>query len=1391
MAQHHPIGNLSSSGIPEAMATHRPSSASLPPSHHTGYVSPGPATHYGLPRPSSALQRPTGDRHAPPSPGYAGVGGGNAYPAAAAAAYSPAPSFSSPSPAATGSRANAVSGGCAGDSAGPPGATYMHAGNYAPSSGGAAVASHPPASSVPYAHTRGMPQQAAFASSYPASAASNGGGASSSTAHFAQRGVGRAPVALGSSSSSPNFASEDMAQQCSPHLLHAGSHGSAQQQRPAGAVSPAPVSQMASAAAAQYAGRSSMQPPTPPFHSRSPAAPQHPGGAPQGGGSYGASAGSFFPGSPLAPRSPYAPDTPSAQPPGHANAAAFNVASAASSAYAQRASASSSDVGGHPSRFYAAPSASRPLGTPVPGQSGASALPSCGAGAPPAVASEQQMASTASAQCRRSSSPAYSSSLYQPASCPPQSFSLSQTPAPGAGFGGVSEIYASHSSRSLVSDGSQNRSPSGPGVSAAAEGGGAALPISQSASFSSMQRRASTSVSESAPLHRTGGAPMQGGDFSPQFPGALRPGAGSKVPTASPQSSYPQSFGHAGPQGPPASAFQGGQQGPRLQQDLRGVPMPGGSGRGCGGDLRAEELIGRQGTAHSPGLEASPAPGSSSFPGYVSPAGSSVRHQSSFASRAPTPPPNARAVSPLKAANADVHQAPSVSLSGASPEAPGVAAPGESAHSALLGSGGCGEAGAVRRGQTGSALAEAYSASSASVQGPRSTPPGGAPSPGAGESSLQAPREPPHPSSVGHLASAFSSKPGTSVPSKPATALPSGSKTLPVSLCARGGEGEVAGGGGGVATLSVAGATGGTGRQLLKTLNFSKTLFVTESFTDKKLNVASNTLRKNYENFVLIKSKNAIVIPGPKKTKDQPRGTIVAYNSGYIVAAATREQFVGMNLPSASAEAGGGSGGKKAGAVPASAQASATTQPGTEAGGTFSAAAAAQTSAPIYADWIRKKFRSHDAEPLCRNNGFTRPLTVVTRADIEPPHEVFLEELRDFLVLHFPHWLTAYDPEVAPCLIVCKANPNPQASSPAKPTASVRQNTSGASQTDAEGDGGAVNSLQAKPEELVRNASGGGTARADAASSARAPRSCSSGGILGTSSAPPFSCRSKRPFSVVSGASGDPTQFSLEMDNVSLAWGVDTSQLFFPHLPSHVHLWPPEEKIAQWRRRDGEARAENCSFLQCKFVIGARHVIAHGLKSQQDVYAAMMEFWPILRYFTAPSHLRFRSVGASARAADMPWGDNSGGLTPSKSETSGVHRRFGEDEAWPRAEVVSIAAETPPKSDILGESRKRARGGAGAPKAPLAAPARPAVSLPSCPVGRGGLAKERALEEFRSSPAAQGDPRAGRAEAPWPATAGSSDGFSSRTVEATLRREGAAEGAEWTAEGRPAAQAAL
>ncbi|CDJ39707.1 hypothetical protein, conserved, partial [Eimeria tenella] len=146
-------------------------------------------------------------------------------------------------------------------------------------------------------------------------------------------------------------------------------------------------------------------------------------------------------------------------------------------------------------------------------------------------------------------------------------------------------------------------------------------------------------------------------------------------------------------------------------------------------------------------------------------------------------------------------------------------------------------------------------------------------------------------------------------------------------------------------------------------------------------------LRKNYENFVLLKHKQALVTPGPKKAKDFPRGLIVAYPSGHIISAATRQHFVGLAPPE----------GFRGGAPKQQ-------QP-------------QQQQQQQQQQRLRRKLRSHETEPSCAANGSTRFLSLLCRADLSGTFlknfssEIFLEEFHDYIKLHLQHWAVVYDPE--------------------------------------------------------------------------------------------------------------------------------------------------------------------------------------------------------------------------------------------------------------------------------------------------------------------------------------------------------------------------------------------
>ncbi|KAF8818026.1 hypothetical protein IE077_002295 [Cardiosporidium cionae] len=156
-----------------------------------------------------------------------------------------------------------------------------------------------------------------------------------------------------------------------------------------------------------------------------------------------------------------------------------------------------------------------------------------------------------------------------------------------------------------------------------------------------------------------------------------------------------------------------------------------------------------------------------------------------------------------------------------------------------------------------------------------------------------------------------------------------------------------------------------------------KLQYISESYTPNRYDVCKSFLRKNTENYALIPQKNCILMPGPKRNKyENPPGLVVAYNSGYIVSVGNRPETVGIGTPSE-------------GSIP-------------------------------YADWVRKKFRSHKSEPTCSSLKNTRLLNVLGRVDIPAQQELFLEELHDFLLANFPQWKVIYDPEISPFLVLCR-----------------------------------------------------------------------------------------------------------------------------------------------------------------------------------------------------------------------------------------------------------------------------------------------------------------------------------------------------------------------------------
>ncbi|KAL8452811.1 hypothetical protein Emag_002184 [Eimeria magna] len=418
------------------------------------------------------------------------------------------------------------------------------------------------------------------------------------------------------------------------------------------------------------------------------------------------------------------------------------------------------------------------------------------------------------------------------------------------------------------------------------------------------------------------------------------------------------------------------------------------------------------------------------------------------------------------------------------------------------------------------------------------------------------------------------------------------------------------------------------GRNLLRSLTFHRVLYVSEAYTSKRYNAGSNMLRKNYENFVLLKHKQALVTPGaagsfnacpfvrvesalaaaagagPKKAKDFPRGLVIAYPSGHIVSAATRQHFVGL-----------------------------APQPEGYQSAVAKGAATSNTrdGVQMYADWIRRKFRSHDTEPPCATNGHTRFLNFLTRADLpqpplpKEPLEVFLEEFHDFLKLHFPHWNIVYDPEVSPVMAICR----------------LQKNTS---PTDAVAAAAAAASSLTKVDKQ-QQATGEAAAPAAASTSVEPAKPQRS-----TAELPPgkLQRRTSEDGSVAAGAPAQVTRGTVE-GRRSLTPG----RLMLPLSQQPKHLWPPQAKILAYCRKEwllasaaasspGTAEAAAAmAELQVVLLIGAAHIVAHCRSSavvsgeasadciaetncyQAATSSAVSDIWSLLRYFVGSAKDRF------------------------------------------------------------------------------------------------------------------------------------------------------------------------
>ncbi|KAL8429714.1 hypothetical protein Efla_001149 [Eimeria flavescens] len=378
----------------------------------------------------------------------------------------------------------------------------------------------------------------------------------------------------------------------------------------------------------------------------------------------------------------------------------------------------------------------------------------------------------------------------------------------------------------------------------------------------------------------------------------------------------------------------------------------------------------------------------------------------------------------------------------------------------------------------------------------------------------------------------------------------------------------------------------GEGRTLLRSLTFHRVLYVSEAYTSKRYNAGSNMLRKNYENFVLLKHKQALVTPGPKKAKDFPRGMVIAYPSGHIVAAATRQHFVGLGpQPDANMK----------------------NPPPPNPRDCFQ----------VYADWIRRKFRSHETEPPCLTNGHTRFLNFLTRADLpQPPRfkeplEVYLEELHDFIKLHFPHWIAVYDPEVAPLLAIRRLQKS------------------------------------ATPEELAAAAAAAAAALAKVEGQQEQPPAAAAAAEwrreLG---ADPPAKRQRCSDEAAAAAAASPAAAAGAAAGTAVAAG----RLILPASQQPKHLWPPPAKVEAYCRKEcalaaaaaaapgSPAAAAATAELQVTLLIGAAHIVAHCGSSpnlnatdcvadtnccQAATSAAVSDIWSLLRYFVGPARDRF------------------------------------------------------------------------------------------------------------------------------------------------------------------------
>ncbi|KAL8437285.1 hypothetical protein ACSSS7_001048 [Eimeria intestinalis] len=404
------------------------------------------------------------------------------------------------------------------------------------------------------------------------------------------------------------------------------------------------------------------------------------------------------------------------------------------------------------------------------------------------------------------------------------------------------------------------------------------------------------------------------------------------------------------------------------------------------------------------------------------------------------------------------------------------------------------------------------------------------------------------------------------------------------------------------------------GRNLLRSLTFHRVLYVSEAYTSKSSSsccyFCSSFCCGYLAPWVRLEDDLAAVMAAaasqtscsPKKAKDFPRGLVIAYPSGHIVSAATRQHFVGLAPQPEGYQS-----------AVAKSSASNNTRDGVQ----------------MYADWIRRKFRSHDTEPPCATNGQTRFLNFLTRADLpqpplpKEPLEVFLEEFHDFLKLHFPHWTIVYDPEVSPVMAICRLQKN---MSPADAVAAAA-----AALTKAD------KQQQATAEPAAPTAVA--AASAEPAKQRTSPAELPPGKLQR---------RTSEDGSVTSGSPAEATRSSVKSRR-----SYTTGRLMLPLSQQPKHLWPPQAKVIAYCRKEwllasaaasspGTAEATAAmAELQVVLLIGAAHIVAHSRSNagasaearadciaetncyQAATSAAVSDIWSLLRYFVGTARDRF------------------------------------------------------------------------------------------------------------------------------------------------------------------------